>query len=132
MIAPVPRWLPETPDGAAIRGTFLADERRIVARLAEHAAVDAATGAAVAAQARHWVEGVRAEQKASVGVESFLHQYDLSTQEGVLLMCVAEALLRIPTPRPPISSSATSWRAAIGKGISARPTRCSSTHRRGA
>ena len=29
-------------------------------------------------------------------MESFLHQYDLSTQEGVLLMCVAEALLRIP------------------------------------
>jgi RHH-type proline utilization regulon transcriptional repressor/proline dehydrogenase/delta 1-pyrroline-5-carboxylate dehydrogenase len=29
-------------------------------------------------------------------MQSFLHQYDLSSQEGVLLMCVAEALLRIP------------------------------------
>ncbi len=58
--------------------------------------MDATTGEAIAAQARQWVEGVRAEQRASAGVESFLHQYDLSTQEGVLLMCVAEALLRIP------------------------------------
>ncbi len=29
-------------------------------------------------------------------MQSFLTQYDLSSQEGVLLMCVAEALLRIP------------------------------------
>ena len=35
-------------------------------------------------------------QQAHAGIESFLQQYDLSTQEGVLLMCVAEALLRIP------------------------------------
>jgi len=96
MTAPVPHWLPAAPDSAAIRGAFLADERLTVSRLAEHAAVDATTGAAIAAQARQWVEGVRAEQRASAGVESFLHQYDLSTQEGVLLMCVAEALLRIP------------------------------------
>ena len=29
-------------------------------------------------------------------VEAFMRQYDLSSEEGVLLMCVAEALLRIP------------------------------------
>jgi len=92
----VPAWLPERPDGAAIRDAFLADERQTVARLAGHAAVDAAAAAAIAACARGWVEGVRHQQKGSAGVESFLHQYDLSTQEGVLLMCVAEALLRIP------------------------------------
>src|SRR4030095_4787637 len=92
----VPHWLPGAPDSAAIRGAFLADERLTVSRLAEHAAVDPTTRDAIATQARPWVEGVRAEQRASAGVESFLHQYDLSTQEGVLLMCVAEALLRIP------------------------------------
>jgi len=94
--APVPAWLPAAPEGAAIRGAFLADERATVAQLAAHAAVDAAAAAAIAAQARQWVEGVRTQQKGGAGVESFLHQYDLSTQEGVLLMCVAEALLRIP------------------------------------
>ena len=29
-------------------------------------------------------------------IEAFLQQYDLSSEEGVLLMCIAEALLRIP------------------------------------
>src|SRR5213078_1033449 len=39
---------------------------------------------------------VRSRQKANAGMQSFLREYDLSSQEGVLLMCVAEALLRIP------------------------------------
>ena len=96
MAGPVPAWLPAAPESAAIRGAFLADERSSVAQLAGHAAVDSAAAAAIATQARRWVEGVRTQQKGGAGVESFLHQYDLSTQEGVLLMCVAEALLRIP------------------------------------
>ncbi len=33
---------------------------------------------------------------ASDGIEAFLHQYGLNTQEGVAVMCLAEALLRIP------------------------------------
>ena len=89
-------FLPRDPDGADIRAAFLADEHASVARLAEHAKVDAALAAAIAAQARAWVEGVRQRRRSHAGVESFLQQYDLSTQEGVLLMCVAEALLRIP------------------------------------
>src|SRR5207302_9730746 len=67
-----------------------------VAELLPLAAFDAATAARVSARARGWVELVRAKYANNAGMESFLHQYDLSTQEGVLLMCVAEALLRIP------------------------------------
>ena len=52
--------------------------------------------ARVQARARALVENVRARQKAGAGMQSFLQEYDLSSQEGVLLMCVAEALLRIP------------------------------------
>src|SRR5690349_3669680 len=89
-------WLPADPDGATIRAAFLADERMTVAALAAHAAVDDESRAQISRQARAWVEGVRARQHANAGIESFLQQYDLSTQEGVLLMCVAEALLRIP------------------------------------
>ena len=33
-----------------------------------------------------------------LGVEAFLHEYSLSTREGIMLMCLAEALLRIPDP----------------------------------
>jgi len=41
-------------------------------------------------------ERVRAAPPAPLSAESFLRQYGLSTPEGVALMCVAEALLRIP------------------------------------
>ncbi|MFT5703620.1 MAG: RHH-type proline utilization regulon transcriptional repressor/proline dehydrogenase [Rickettsiales bacterium] len=34
--------------------------------------------------------------EAKISVESFLNKYNLSTKEGVALMCLAEALLRIP------------------------------------
>jgi len=86
--------IPIAPDGAAIRAAFLADERATVA--ARAALAGGGDDAAVAAQARAWVSGVRERSGGSTGVESLLQQYDLSTQEGVLLMCVAEALLRIP------------------------------------
>ena len=39
---------------------------------------------------------VRGTRSAALSAESFLRHYGLSTQEGVALMCVAEALLRIP------------------------------------
>ena len=88
--------LPEHPDAAAIRADFLADEAAVIARLLPLAATDAATSTRITARARTWVEAVRARQAGNAGIESFLQQYDLSTTEGVLLMCVAEALLRIP------------------------------------
>ena len=50
----------------------------------------------IAATARKLVEGVRANRVGKGGIDAFLHQYGLSTQEGVTLMCIAEALLRIP------------------------------------
>src|SRR3954453_11702877 len=39
---------------------------------------------------------VRSTRPAALSAESFLRHYGLSTPEGVALMCVAEALLRIP------------------------------------
>src|SRR5262249_32010836 len=50
----------------------------------------------VASQARKFVEGVRVQQTQRSGLDAFLRKYDLSSQEGVILMCLAEALLRIP------------------------------------
>jgi len=48
--------------------------------------------------ATHLAERVRATPPAPLSAESFLRQYGLSTREGIALMCVAEALLRIPDP----------------------------------
>jgi RHH-type proline utilization regulon transcriptional repressor/proline dehydrogenase/delta 1-pyrroline-5-carboxylate dehydrogenase len=42
------------------------------------------------------VVGTRKGKKNQAGLDSFLHQYDLSSEEGIALMCMAEALLRIP------------------------------------
>ncbi len=44
--------------------------------------------------ARTLVKGMRAHKPA--GLDAFLHTYDLGSDEGIALMCVAEALLRIP------------------------------------
>ncbi|MBI3440474.1 MAG: bifunctional proline dehydrogenase/L-glutamate gamma-semialdehyde dehydrogenase PutA, partial [Proteobacteria bacterium] len=46
--------------------------------------------------ARKFVETVRAHRKRFGGLDSFLQEFGLSTREGIALMCLAEALLRIP------------------------------------
>ncbi|MEO8537995.1 MAG: bifunctional proline dehydrogenase/L-glutamate gamma-semialdehyde dehydrogenase PutA, partial [Betaproteobacteria bacterium] len=91
-----PPLLPDTSGGAAIRDAFLADEHALLVALAAQVTQPDDAVRAIAAQARAWVEAVRSERQSHGGIESFLQQYDLSTPEGVLLMCVAEALLRIP------------------------------------
>jgi len=52
--------------------------------------------AAVATQARALVVAVRAQRSHAGGVDHLMHEFALSSQEGVALMCLAEALLRIP------------------------------------
>jgi RHH-type proline utilization regulon transcriptional repressor/proline dehydrogenase/delta 1-pyrroline-5-carboxylate dehydrogenase len=51
---------------------------------------------AVRATAADLVRRVRARARDQGAIEAFMRQYDLGSEEGVLLMCVAEALLRIP------------------------------------
>ncbi len=84
------------PSFAPLRESFLADESRVLNQLLATARLSPAQNSQVDATARSLVESVRGKQRDNAGMQSFLTQYDLSTQEGVLLMCVAEALLRIP------------------------------------
>ncbi|MGF1688213.1 bifunctional proline dehydrogenase/L-glutamate gamma-semialdehyde dehydrogenase PutA [Photobacterium japonica] len=49
-----------------------------------------------AEQARLLIERVRADQQAVQMIDALLLEYSLDTQEGILLMCLAEALMRIP------------------------------------
>jgi RHH-type proline utilization regulon transcriptional repressor/proline dehydrogenase/delta 1-pyrroline-5-carboxylate dehydrogenase len=85
-----------TPVGVAINDDFLTDEERLVRRAADLARVDSPLHDAVQATARDLVAAVRKAPAAKSGLDAFLRQYDLSSQEGVILMCLAEALLRIP------------------------------------
>ncbi|MBI3714423.1 MAG: bifunctional proline dehydrogenase/L-glutamate gamma-semialdehyde dehydrogenase PutA [Betaproteobacteria bacterium] len=89
-------FMSSSPSFAPLRAVFLADEARALEPLLAVANLSPAEAAAVDNTARQLVNAVRTRQRSHAGMQSFLTQYDLSSQEGVLLMCVAEALLRIP------------------------------------
>ena len=79
-----------------INDNYLADEQVLVRRLAEEADPGEAARRNIEDTAAQLVSAVRRNTKNESGIEAFLQQYDLSSDEGVLLMCIAEALLRIP------------------------------------
>jgi RHH-type transcriptional regulator, proline utilization regulon repressor / proline dehydrogenase / delta 1-pyrroline-5-carboxylate dehydrogenase len=54
--------------------------------------------ARIDARATRLVEAIRARRGGLGGVEDFLHAYAMSTKEGLALMVLAEALLRVPDP----------------------------------
>jgi RHH-type transcriptional regulator, proline utilization regulon repressor / proline dehydrogenase / delta 1-pyrroline-5-carboxylate dehydrogenase len=88
---------PTTELWSAIGDAFLADEMETVNALIPRALLAADQTTRINEAAAKLVAAVRQEQATTSGtMQSFLHQYDLSSPEGVLLMCVAEALLRIP------------------------------------
>ncbi len=79
-----------------INDLFLADEATLVRQLADAADPGDVGRKKIQATAAQLVCAVRKNAKTDGGIEAFLQQYDLSSSEGVLLMCIAEALLRIP------------------------------------
>lgn len=79
----------------AIRAATLADEGEVIPRLVEAAGLDGGARAAIGTQAVELVEAVRSQPSAGM-LEGFLAEYALSSEEGVALMCLAEALLRVP------------------------------------
>jgi RHH-type proline utilization regulon transcriptional repressor/proline dehydrogenase/delta 1-pyrroline-5-carboxylate dehydrogenase len=72
------------------------DEDAAVAALLADAPLDAAGRASVAAEARNLVTRARALKRRKGVMESFLEEFGLSNAEGLALMCLAEALLRVP------------------------------------
>lgn len=90
----------ELPRLTATRETiakaYRVDEREIVTQLMEEAELDVRALAQIEEKAKTLVLHVRQEREKSSGLDSFLQQYSLSSEEGVALMCLAEALLRVP------------------------------------
>src|SRR5438045_9354289 len=91
--APLP---PETPVRAAIRDGHRLNEMEADARTLAAADMPLEARERIAATARRLVDTVRRERLGKGGLDAFLHEYALSSPEGVALMCLAEALLRIP------------------------------------
>ncbi|HEX3506346.1 MAG TPA: bifunctional proline dehydrogenase/L-glutamate gamma-semialdehyde dehydrogenase PutA [Xanthobacteraceae bacterium] len=71
------------------------DEDLAAALLAD-AARDAEAESRIDARARKLVGAIRVKAGGLGGVDDFLHAYSLSTKEGLALMVLAEALLRVP------------------------------------
>ncbi len=86
--------------GAPLRGAvaalYRADESAYVRTLLRRARQGGAANRNIARLARRLVTAVRKGRHAGGSVEAFLSEYGLSNREGVILMCLAEALLRIP------------------------------------
>lgn len=74
---------------------YRADEQILVQQLLEQAKTDE-YAAQIKALTTQLVGKVRTARKKASGVDALMHEFSLSSQEGVALMCLAEALLRIP------------------------------------
>ena len=75
---------------------LFSDETALVRRLASQAELDGDAADETQKLARELVSAVRKGRKQKGGVDEFMQEYSLSSEEGVVLMCLAEALLRIP------------------------------------
>jgi RHH-type proline utilization regulon transcriptional repressor/proline dehydrogenase/delta 1-pyrroline-5-carboxylate dehydrogenase len=80
---------------AQIDAQTLQPEAPLLHRLIAEAALDAPTRARIAARGADLVRAIRADARPGL-MEVFLAEYGLSTDEGIALMCLAEALLRVP------------------------------------
>ncbi|NUR14292.1 MAG: bifunctional proline dehydrogenase/L-glutamate gamma-semialdehyde dehydrogenase PutA, partial [Bradyrhizobium sp.] len=81
-------------DRTELRRAYRPDEEQVVAERLEQARLVSSELADATAIARALVKGIRAHKPS--GVDAFLQAYDLGSDEGIAMMCLAEALLRIP------------------------------------
>ncbi|MDQ0390746.1 bifunctional proline dehydrogenase/L-glutamate gamma-semialdehyde dehydrogenase PutA [Labrys monachus] len=75
---------------------YAEDDGAIVSRLLADPVIDQAGEARIDAAATRLIEAIRASAGSIGGIEDFLREYSLSTKEGLALMILAEALLRVP------------------------------------
>ena len=85
-----------TPRRQAIRDNYRRDETQVVRWLTDEAQLPTEALDRIAERARALVNQVRKERIGQGGIDAFLNEFGLSTKEGVVLMCLAEALLRVP------------------------------------
>ncbi|KCV82616.1 bifunctional proline dehydrogenase/pyrroline-5-carboxylate dehydrogenase [Actibacterium atlanticum] len=80
---------------ALIRAHHLRDEKLVIDGLVKSAGISSAQRAQIKRDAVELINGIRNDAKPGL-MDVFLAEYGLSTDEGVALMCLAEALLRVP------------------------------------
>jgi len=80
-----------TEAGSRINARYLADESELIGDLLPIARCSGPQRKRIEATAIDLVGVMRRERSAKSGLDAFLYAYDLSTAEGVVLMCLAEA-----------------------------------------
>lgn len=84
------------PTRQKIRDFYRISESEAIEHILPEAEVNMAARSRAWERARTMVLQIRREQEGHGGVDALLNEYSLSTAEGVVLMCLAEALLRVP------------------------------------
>ena len=80
----------------AFQAPYAPPDEELAASLLAGTARESAAEGRIDARARRLVEAIREKKTGLGGVDDFLHAYSLSTKEGLALMVLAEALLRVP------------------------------------
>jgi RHH-type proline utilization regulon transcriptional repressor/proline dehydrogenase/delta 1-pyrroline-5-carboxylate dehydrogenase len=80
----------------SIARAYRVDEAEAIAALKTRITRSDAAESRIAERALRLAREIRARASESTGAEAFLRRFGLSTREGIVLMCLAEALLRIP------------------------------------
>ncbi|MCF7530298.1 bifunctional proline dehydrogenase/L-glutamate gamma-semialdehyde dehydrogenase PutA [Neisseria lisongii] len=80
----------------AVTRAYRRDEIEAVQDMLQQAQMSDEEKQAADSLARRLVTQVRASRTKASGVDALMHEFSLSSEEGVALMCLAEALLRIP------------------------------------
>ena len=83
-------------DTPAFRAPYAPPDAELAARFLAAAGRPADAEARIDARAGRLIGAIRARAGGVGGIEDFLHEYSLSTKEGLALMVLAEALLRVP------------------------------------
>jgi RHH-type transcriptional regulator, proline utilization regulon repressor / proline dehydrogenase / delta 1-pyrroline-5-carboxylate dehydrogenase len=78
------------------RAPYVADDSDLAARLLAESSLPAQAEACIDREATRLIEAIRVGQGGIGGIEQVLQEYSLSTKEGLALMVLAEALLRVP------------------------------------
>jgi RHH-type proline utilization regulon transcriptional repressor/proline dehydrogenase/delta 1-pyrroline-5-carboxylate dehydrogenase len=80
----------------AIAATHRTDERALARALADEAELSPDQLARAKTIAARLAGHVREQRRSAGGVDALMHEFSLSSTEGIALMCLAEALLRVP------------------------------------
>lgn len=80
----------------AISNAYREDEALCLETLAQYLELPDTKLQEISALAEKLVITVRAQRMGKGGIDAFLYEYDLSSDEGIALLCLAEATLRIP------------------------------------